>query len=379
MPPMMRSNPLQEMKDFGQSIWLDFVCRDLIASGGLWGLIRDDGLGGLTANPAVFEKSIATGRHYDEDIRIVAFTKKDAAAIYETLCLRDMQCAADEFRPVFDESGGRVGWVSLEINPHLAYDADKLLSDARRLWSALNRPNGCIAVPATEEGLLVIPHLIREGISVHATTIFGISRYRQVLESYISGIESRLADGNPVRNVTSMAGFFLSPMDAAVDPILEKRMAEGGHRAEIAEAAYGRVAVSGARAAYRIFRETFASGRFQKLAALGAGVQRLIWSCSRPIRPERRMLKYVEGLICPDTVHMMSMEMLNAYREKKGNPRLSLERDGTRAGRVLDRLPDLGIHIEDVERRLEEESVRTCQNSYDALLKTLSRKSGRYI
>ena len=266
----MNNNPLKQLAAFGQSIWLDYIRRDLIASGELRRLIEEDGLRGMTSNPAIFEKAIAESHDYDEDIRAMALEGKGVEAIYEALSQRDVQSAADEFRPLYDRTDGKDGYVSLEVNPHLAHDTSGTMEEARRLWAALNRPNVFIKVPATAEGLPAIQQLISEGISVNVTLLFGLPRYRQVADAYIAGIEARAAQGKPVKHVASVASFFVSRIDALVDPLLEKRIAQGGAEADVAKQVHGQVAVASAKMAYQIYKDIFGSDRFKKLADKGA-------------------------------------------------------------------------------------------------------------
>ena len=268
----MKDNPLKQLGTLGQSIWLDYIRRDLIASGELRRLIEEDGLRGMTSNPSIFEKAIAESHDYDEDIRAMALEGKGAEAIYEALSQRDVQSAADEFRPLYDRTDGKDGYVSLEVNPHLAHDTTGTIEEARRLWAALNRPNVFIKVPATADGLPAIQQLISEGISVNVTLLFGLPRYRQVAEAYIAGIEARAAQGKPVKHVASVASFFVSRIDALVDPLLEKRIAQGGKEADVAKQVHGQVAIASAKMAYQIYKEIFGSDRFKKLADQGARV-----------------------------------------------------------------------------------------------------------
>lgn len=374
----MKNNPLKRLETLGQSIWLDYIRRDLIASGGLWRLIQEDGLRGMTSNPAIFQKAIANSHDYDEDIRVVALEGKGAEAIYETLSQRDVQCAADEFRPLYDKTDGRDGYVSLEVNPHLAHDTNGTVAEARRLWSALNRPNVFIKVPATVNGLPAIRQLISEGISVNVTLLFGLPRYRQVLEAYIAGIEARVAHGKPVKPVASVASFFLSRIDALVDPLLEKCIVRGGREAEIAKKVQGQVAIASAKMAYQIYKENFGGDRFKKLAARGARVQRLLWASTSTKNPEYSDVKYVEALIGPDTVNTVPPETLDAYRDH-GDPKVRLEQNIEEARSVLDRLPELGIRIDDVTRQLEDEGVEKFNKPFDKLLETLQRSSRQHM
>ncbi len=370
----MSSNPLIQVGALGQSIWLDYIRRDLIASGELRRLIDEDGLRGMTSNPAIFERAIAGSADYDQDIQTLAHEGKSGQAIYEAISVRDVQGAADEFRDLYDKVDGKDGNVSLEVNPHLAHDTTGTIDEARRLWATLNRPNVFIKVPATSEGLPAIQQLIGEGISVNVTLLFGLSRYRQVTEAYIAGIEARLAQGKPVSHVASVASFFLSRIDALVDPLLETVAAEGGEKADLAKKAHGEVAVSSAKIAYRMFKETFSDDRFEKLAREGARPQRLLWASTSTKNPAYSDVKYVEEVIGPRTINTIPPETLDAYRDH-GHPIATLEQDMAAAESILEHLPDLGIRIDAVTEQLENEGVAKFNQPFDKLMASLAQKS----
>jgi len=374
----MSSNPLKRLGTLGQSIWLDYIRRDLMSSGGLRRLIEEDGLRGMTSNPSIFEKAIAESHDYDEDIRAMALMGKGAEATYETLSQRDVESAADEFRPLYDRTDGQDGFVSLEVNPHLAHDTKKTVKDARRLWAALNRPNVFIKVPATADGLPVIQELISQGINVNVTLLFGLPRYRQAAEAYIAGIEARVAQGKPVKHVASVASFFVSRIDALVDPLLEKLMVQGGKEADLAKETRGQVAIASAKMAYQSYKEIFGSDRFRKLAAQGARVQRLLWASTGTKNPDYRDVKYVEALIGPDTVNTAPIKTLDAYRDH-GEPKARLEQDVNEARSVLARLPELGIGIDNVTRQLEDEGVEKFIKPFDKLMETVAQRSARHL
>ena len=368
----MKNNPLKQLEAFGQSIWLDYIRRDLIASGELRRSIEEDGLRGMTSNPAIFEKAITGSRDYDEDIRAMALEGKDAKAIYETLSQRDVQSAADEFRPVYERTDGNDGYVSLEVNPHLAHDTHDTIQEARRLWGALNRPNVFIKVPATAEGLPAIQQLISEGINVNVTLLFGLPRYRQVAEAYIAGIETRTAHGKAVKHVASVASFFVSRIDSLVDSLLEPILAQGGKKADLAKEARGQVAIASAKMAYQSYKDIFGTIRFKKLTEEGARVQRLLWASTGAKNPDYSDVKYVETLIGADTVNTVPVETLNAYRDH-GVPKASLEKDVAEAARVLKRLPELGISIDKVTQQLENEGVTKFNQPFDKLMEILAK------
>ena len=372
----MKENHLKELGTLGQSIWLDYIRRDLIAGGELRRLIEEDGLRGMTSNPSIFEKAIADSHVYDEDIRTMALAGKDYKAIYEALSQRDVQGAADEFRPVYDETDGKDGFVSLEVNPHLAHDIHGTLAEARRLWAALNRPNVFIKVPATTEGLQAIQQLISEGINVNVTLLFGLPRYRQAAEAYITGIEARLFQGKPVHHVASVASFFVSRIDTLVDPLLEKIIAQGGDQAQLAKQVHGQVAIASAKVAYQAYEEIFGSDRFKKLTAHDARVQRLLWASTGTKNPDYSDVKYVEALIGAHTVDTAPVETLDAYRDH-GEPEARLEQDTDEAYRVLQQLPALGINIDKVTQQLEDEGVEKFNQPFDELMETLAKRVQR--
>jgi transaldolase len=370
----MSRNPLTQLGTLGQSIWLDYIRRDLIASGRLRRLIEQDGLRGMTSNPSIFEKAIADSQDYDEDIRAMALEKKGVEAIYEALSQHDVQSAADEFRSLYDSTDGKDGYVSLEVNPHLAHDTNGTIKEARRLWTALNMPNVFIKVPGTVEGLPAIQQLIGEGINVNVTLLFGLPRYRQVVEAYIAGIEAHAAQGKPVKHVASVASFFVSRIDALVDPLLEKLIAQGGKETALAKKVRGQVAIASAKMAYQIYKEIFGSDRFRKLADRGARVQRLLWASTGTKNPDYSDVKYVEALIGRDTVNTAPLETLDAYRDH-GEPKARLEQNVEEARWALERLPELGISIDSVTRQLEDEGVEKFNQPFDKLMETLAERS----
>jgi transaldolase len=374
----MKNNPLKQLGTLGQSIWLDYIRRDLMASGRLQRLIEDDGLRGMTSNPSIFEKAIAESHDYDDDIKGLAVKGDGVKAIYENLSQQDVQSAADEFRSLYDSADGADGYVSLEVNPHLAHDTKGTIEEARRLWAALSRPNVLIKVPATGEGLPAIQQLISEGISVNVTLLFGLPRYRQVAEAYIAGIQSRVAQGKPAKHIASVASFFVSRIDALVDPILEKTIAKGGKEVDLAKKARGQVAIASAKMAYQIYKEIFGSDRFMELAAQGARVQRLLWASTSTKNPAYSDVKYVEALIGPHTVNTAPMETLDAYRDH-GDPKARLEQEIDESHSVLERLPELGINIDDVTRQLEEEGVKKFNEPFDKLMETLAQRSSPHL
>lgn len=369
----MKANPLLQLSALGQSIWLDYIRRQMIDGGEMKKLIDDDGLKGVTSNPAIFQKAIAGSTDYDEAIRTLAQAGASVEAIYQDLTVEDVQRAADLFRPLYDRVEGRDGFVSLEVNPHLAHDTPGTVAEARRLWQALARPNVLIKVPATQEGLPAIRQIISEGINVNVTLLFGLGRYREVAEAYIAGLEDRAILGQPVDRVASVASFFLSRIDVLLDPGLEELAASGGHQAPGARELIGQVAIASAKAAYTIYQVIFGSARFKKLAEEGARPQRLLWASTSTKNPAYPDLKYVEPLIGVDTVNTLPPETLAAYRDH-GAPASRLTEGVDWAAGLMQRLPAMGIDLDQATQQLEDEGVEKFNQPFDSLMATLEGK-----
>lgn len=365
----MKQNPLLKLESFGQSVWLDSLSRHAITSGELKRLIDEDGLSGVTSNPSIFEKAIVGSRDYEEDIRALALKNKTVDEIYQALTVRDIQMAADLFRLLYDRLEGKDGFVSLEVSPHLANDTDGTIAEARKLWAAVNRPNAFIKVPATGEGLPAITQLISEGINVNITLLFGLPRYREVAEAYLAGLEKRVAQGNPIQQVASVASFFLSRIDVLVDPMLEKIK---GAKAELAAKLRGEIAVASAKVAAEIYEQIFSGERFKKLALSGARTQRLLWASTSTKNPDYPDLKYVEPLIGPDTINTLPMETLEAYRDH-GQPEVRLPDGLAEAKATLNRLAEAGINLDDVTQQLENEGIEKFNKPYDKLIAALEK------
>lgn len=370
----MKINPLKKLETFGQSIWLDYIKRDLLTSGKLKQLIAEDGLRGITSNPSIFEKAIAESNDYDKDIQTMIQNKKDVNAIYDTLTQQDVGDAADEFRQLYNKLEGKDGYVSLEVNPQLAHDTNGTIAEARRLWKALNRPNVLIKVPATKEGLPAITQLISEGININVTLLFGLPRYKEVAAAYVAGLEARVSQGAPIKSIASVASFFLSRIDTLVDPLLEKIIAQGGEKSVLAKKIHGQVAIASAKIAYQIYHEIVSSDRFKKLIAKGADVQRLLWASTSTKNPAYSDVKYIEALIGPETVNTVPMETLDDYRDH-GDPKLTLEQDIAYAKLVFQQLPELGIDIDKITQQLEDEGVDKFDQAFDELMGTLKKKA----
>jgi len=369
----MKDNPLKKLEALGQSIWLDYIKRDLITSGKLKELINKDGLAGITSNPSIFEKAIAESDDYDQDIQKMRNESKEINAVYETLTQEDVRNAADAFRPLYNQTDGQDGYVSLEVNPHLAHDTEGTLIEARRLWKALDRPNVLIKVPATLEGLPAIEQLISEGINVNITLLFGLDRYKAVAEAYIAGLEARVAQGKPLKHIASVASFFLSRIDVLIDPHLEKIIAQNNDKVLLAKKIHGQVAIASAKIAYQIYKELFESDRFKQLTNKGAKVQRLLWASTSTKNPDYSKIKYVEALIGPETVNTLPMETLNDYREQ-GDPKPLLQQEVNSAHWIFKQLTALDINIDKMTLQLEKEGVEKFNASFDQLIQSLKRK-----
>lgn len=368
----MYPSHLKELHALGQSVWLDHISRDLVASCALRRLITEDGIRGTTSNPAIFEAAILHNRDYETDIKALALDGQNTNAIYESLSLRDVQGAADEFRPLHLSEDGADGFVSLEVNPHLAYDCAGTIVEARRLWERLARPNVLIKVPATDAGLPAIRQLICEGININCTLIFGLERYRQVVDAYLGGLEDRAGHGKPIR-VTSVASFFVGRIDAHLDQLLDVRISIPGHAAGIARQIRGEVAIASAKLAYLCQQDLFGSKRFTNLAIQGARTQRLLWASVSSKSPGQSDVKYLDALIGPSTITTAPPATLDAYRDH-GAPESRLVNDLPKAIWVLAQLPALGIDLAQVARQLEDDGVQRFVAAFDRLLAVLSQR-----
>jgi transaldolase len=375
---VMEENPLQKLNTFGQSLWLDLLSRRMLTSGGLRRLIEQDGVTGLTSNPAIFEKAFAESRDYRDAIRALVLAGKHAEEVYETLVVEDIQQAADLLRLRYDQSRGADGYVSLEVSPHLARDTDGSLAEARWLWRQVNRPNLMIKVPGTAEGLPAIQQLLNEGINVNITLLFGLPRYREVAQAYLEALESRVARGESLRQTASVASFFLSRIDTLVDSRLETIIQEGGPRANLAQGLRGKAAVASAKVAYEIFESIFASRRFGRLADHGANRQRLLWASTGTKNPAYADTMYVEPLIGPETVTTLPLETLDAYRDH-GHPAPRLKEGLAEAHQTLQQLAETGVNLDEVTRQLEEEGITKFVTPFDRLMETLRRQQAAVL
>ena len=376
-PSSSASHPLRGLNAFGQSVWLDFLSRGMLERGDLARLIAEDGISGVTSNPAIFEKAIAGSTDYDGAIRAMARDGASISAIYERLTVEDVGRAADLLRPVYDRSAGRDGFVSLEVSPQLADDTDGTIAEARHLWAALNRPNVFIKVPGTRAGVPAIRTLTADGISINVTLLFAVDRYQAVAEAFISGLEARSAKGQPFAQVASVASFFLSRIDSLLDPQLEgaqRRGAQGGRGAQgRAAAVVGEVAIASAKLAYQHYVGLVASPRWKALAAKGACPQKLLWASTSTKNPAYSAVKYVEPLIGPDTINTMPMETVTAYRTQ-GQPASRIGEQVAEARATLAALPGLGIDLAAATDQLEREGVQKFVQPFETLMAAIGKK-----
>lgn len=353
------SNNLKKIQKYGQSIWLDLLDRNLMDSGNLQRMIEEDGLRGLTSNPAIFEKAITGSKDYDKDIAEIKKKGGNELEVFFELAIKDIQRAADIFRPVYDSTDGRDGFVSLEVSPDMARDTEGTIAQARELWERLDRKNVMIKIPGTIEGLPAIRKCISEGINVNVTLLFGLERYREVAKAYMAGLEDRLEAGFSIDRVSSVASFFLSRIDVMVDPMLKERGLE-----ELK----GKTAIASAKKAYAIYEEEFGKGRFQKLEAEGATRQRLLWASTGTKDPSFRDVKYVEALIGENTINTLPIDTLEAFRDH-GNAVDTLNSDSEKATDILKKLAQEGIDLDRITQDLEDEGIEKFNGPFEKLLK----------
>jgi transaldolase len=371
------SSALWTLTALGQSVWLDYIRRGILDNGELERMIREDAVRGVTSNPAIFEQAIARSDDYDDALSELAAAGLDATAAYERLAIEDIQRAADLFAGVYQESGGGDGFVSLEVSPELAEDAAGTIEEARRLWAAVDRPNLMIKVPGTDAGLPAVEQLLADGLNVNITLLFSIQGYERVMEAYLSALEIRASRGEDVSRIGSVASFFISRVDSAVDALLEEKMnaADPGERERISSL-MGRAAIANAKLAYARFREIFGGERFARLAAKGAKVQRPLWASTSTKNPDYRDVMYVEELIGPDTVNTMPLATVEAFADH-GVAARTVDAGADRARAVLDALADTGIDLDDVTRQLQVEGVEKFVAPFRDMLRQVDEKMAR--
>jgi transaldolase len=365
----MSKSPLHQLSELGQSIWIDYLSRDMLESGKLERMMDEDAVVGVTSNPTIFQKAMASGNAYDDQMREVLEREQDPKEVFLQLALTDIRRACDLLKRVWDEArpdGGRDGWVSMEVDPNLAMDTEATLEEAVRLHQAIDRPNAFIKIPATEPGLQAIEDAIARGVPVNVTLIFSLQRHREVAEAYLRGLERLIEDGGDPSGIASVASFFVSRVDTEVDKRLDQI---GGH-----DDLKGRVAIGNAKLAYQTYKRVFAGERWEALKAKGATAQRCLWASTSTKNPEYRDVMYVEELIGPDTVNTMPEETIVAFRDHGQVRGATLEEGVEEAERLLRELEEIGISYDDVTETLEREGVEKFADSFKELLDGVAKK-----
>jgi transaldolase len=369
------TNPLIELGKYGQSVWLDFIRRNIITNGELKRMMEEEGVRGVTSNPSIFEKAIAGSNDYD-DILGTLKTRKDldAKGRYEVLAVRDIQDATNILRPVYDQTKRYDGYVSLEVSPYLAHDTKGTLEEARRLWKWVDRENLMIKVPGTKEGIPAFQQLISEGINVNVTLLFAQGVYEQVAEAYIAGVEQLAARGGDVSKSASVASFFISRIDTLIDSIIEDKLKKTTDPAqkELLNSLLGKVAIANGKLTYQAYERIFSGPRWETLKAKGARTQRVLWASTSTKNPKYSDILYVEELIGPDTVNTMPPNTVEAFRDH-GKPRTSLTEDIPGAKRTMDNLAKAGISMKEVTDKLTEDGVKLFAEAFDKLLQAIEK------
>jgi transaldolase/glucose-6-phosphate isomerase len=371
------TNPLQALLGYRQSMWLDYIRRDLITGGSLKTMIADDGLRGMTSNPAIFEKAIGESSLYDDMLKSLASrTDLDTTARYEQIAIRDIQDVADVLRPVYDSSKFRDGYVSLEVSPLLALKTQETIDEARRLWKAVNRENVMIKIPGTPAGLPAIRQAIGEGINVNVTLLFAQEVYEQVAEAHITGLEDLAKRGGNVSKIGGVASFFISRIDSLVDSMINEKVktAIDAQQQALLKGLLGKVAIANGKLTYQRYQRIFNGPRWQALAAQGAQTQRVLWASTSTKNPAYRDVMYVEELIGPDTVNTMPPATIDAFRDH-GKLRNSLTEDVAGAQNVMDNLAQAGIPIKEVTTKLTDDGVKLFADAFHKLLAAVEKNT----
>ena len=364
---------VSDLTRLGQSLWYDNIQRRLLENGDLAGMVARGEIRGVTSNPTRFNNAIAKSHDYDAALIPMARAGLSAGEIFDRLAVEDIRHATDLFLPVYRESQGGDGFVSIEVSPNLAHDTDGTLAEAQRLWALVNRPNLMVKIPATPEGIPAIRRAIAVGINVNITLIFSLARYSQVIEAYLSGLEDRLTAGLPVESLSSVASFFVSRVDTKIDPQLEAIMQQGAPGHERAKDLLGKAAIANTRLAYALFKRIFDTPRFTKMAGLGARLQRPLWASTSTKNPAYPDLLYVENLIAPHTVNTVPPQTLAGFIDH-GKAALTLEGHEEDARRVVQALESLGILMDKVTQELEDEGVKAFSEAFTSLLKTIDER-----
>jgi transaldolase/glucose-6-phosphate isomerase len=369
----MTPNPLVRLNRLGQSVWYDNIRRGLLESGELARMVAAGEIRGVTSNPTIFENAIAKSGEYDAAIRALASKKLTAAQAYERLALEDIRAACEIFRPVYDESGGADGYISLEVSPALANDSNATFKDAVRLHRELGQPNLMIKIPGTQAGLDAVRQAVAEGIPVNVTLLFSVERYRKVMDAYLSGLEERLAHKLRIDRIASVASFFVSRVDTLVDRLLDQAVRDFVISEEAQKTLRGRAAIANTKMAYRAFTEFFRGPRWVKLASFGARIQRPLWASTSTKDPSYPDTYYVEALIAPDSVNTMPPATIDAYRDH-GDPATRITKDLDAALALPQILTSAGISLEQVTYQLEKEGVQAFYKSHESLLEAVKER-----
>jgi transaldolase len=369
------TNPLLQLKAYGQSVWYDNIDRSQLVSGQFKRLLDEDGVVGVTANPTIFQKSISYGGAYDEQMTQLIKEGNSTNEIYEALVMKDIRTVADLLRPIYDRTSRQDGYVSLEVSPELAHDTEGTIAEVRRFWKTVDRPNLLIKIPATPEGIPAIQQALTDGINVNITLIFSLDNYREVADAYLSALEERNAGGKDISHVASVASFFVSRVDTLVDPLLEDRIKATSDIAEQQKlkSLEGKAAIANARLVYQEFKRIFGTPRFETLKHSGAHAQRPLWASTSTKNPAYRDVLYAEELIGPDTVDTMPFETIENFRDH-GRVSRTIENNIPQANAELAALEEVGIHYDQVTQQLQDEGVQKFTDSFRELFKGIASK-----
>jgi transaldolase len=366
-------NSLKRLNAAGQAIWLDYIDRPMLRNGDLERRIRDDALTGMTSNPTIFEKALAEGNAYDDQIRSAAgdFT---AMELFELIATTDVRDACDAFRATYDRTNGADGFVSIEVSPSAANDARASISEATRLWATVDRPNLMVKIPGTVEGAIAVRQLIANGININITLLFAIEAYKRVIDAYVAGLQDRVQAGKQISTIHSVASFFVSRVDTEVDKRLDASIAKSPANQQTLKALEGKAAIANAKLAYKLFQSEIESPRWKALASSGATVQRPLWASTSTKNPSYRDVMYVEQLIGPNTVNTMPPQTVDAFRDH-GNVARTVDKDVDDAQATIDELAKHDISIDDVTAKLLVDGIASFQKSYDSLIAGLQAKT----
>ena len=370
-------NPLKGLLDYGQSPWMDYIRRDLLTGGELKRLIHDDGLRGMTSNPSIFAKAISSSNYYSDILDSPEAKKLNATQLYEKIAVRDVQDAADIFRPVYDETRQRDGYVSLEVSPALALEADKTLEEARRLWKMVNRPNVMIKVPGTKECIPVIRQLLEEGININITLLFAQSAYEKVAEVFIAALEARAAKNQDIAHIASVASFFVSRIDSLADSLIDEKLKSASDPSQKAllNGLKGKVAIANAKVTYKKYQEIFSGPRWNALKAKGGQTQRLLWASTSTKNKAYRDVLYVEELIGADTVDTIPPATFDAFRDH-GRLRPSLTENVDQAFKTMSDLEKAGISMKEITDKLLVDGIKLFADAFTELLEATGKSAG---